>query len=65
MSENQPNLMLKYAIFGVTGCLVGVFISHNLGYNDGSMPAYLSGAAAGAIGGAIGGLIRKRKEKSS
>ncbi len=65
MTENSPNLMLKYALFGLVGCLVGVFISQYMGYNDGGMYTYLTGAAAGAVGGAIGGLMRKNKGKTS
>ena len=65
MPEKSPNLILKYAIFGLIACIAGVFISQYLGYNDGSMQSYLSGAAAGAVGGAIGGLIRQRMGKTS
>ncbi len=63
--ESSPNLMLKYAIFGLVGGLAGVFISQHLGYNDGSMQAYLTGAIACGVGAAVGGMIRQRKGKTS
>lgn len=65
MTEKTPNLMMKYAIYGVIGGLVGVYISHYLGYNDGDMQAYLSGAIVCAVGGGVGGLIRQKQGKTS
>ncbi len=58
-------MILKYAIFGFIGCLIGAFISQSLGYNDGSLQVYLSAGIAGCIGGAAGGYIRKKKDKTS
>ncbi len=65
MSDKTPNLMLKYAIFGFLACLVGAFISQQLGYNDGSLQAYLGAGIAGLVGGAVGGKIRQGKGKIS
>ena len=65
MSGKSPNLVLKYAIFGFLGCLVGIFISQQLGYNDGGLQAYLGAAIAGVVGGGMGGKIRQRKGKTS
>jgi len=65
MTGKSPNLMLKYAIIGFVGGLGGVFISQYMGYNDGSMQAYVTGAIVCAVGGAIGGMIRQRKGKTS
>jgi len=61
MSEKSHNLPLKYAVIGFFGCLIGVYISQTLGYNDGSLQAYMTGGVAGLIGGAVGGLARQRK----
>ena len=57
----KSNLMLKYAVFAFFGGLIGAFISHKLGYNDGSIQVYLMSALAASIGGSIGCLIRQRK----
>jgi len=65
MSESSPNLVLKYSILGFLACLVGAYISQQLGYNDGSLQAYLGYAIAGAVGGAVGGKIRQSKGKTS
>ena len=43
------------------GGIGGVFISRYLGYNDGSMQAYLTGAIDCCFGGAVGGMIYQRK----
>jgi len=64
-TEKSPNLVLKYAIYGTIACIVGAFISQQLGYNDGGIQAYLSAAIAGCVGGAVGGNIRKKKGKNS
>lgn len=58
-------MILKYAIFGIIGCLIGAYISQTLGYNDGSLQVYVSAAITGCIGGAIGGYIRNKKGKTS
>ena len=65
MSEKSPNLVLKYAAFGFLACLVGAFISQQLGYNDGGLQAYLGAAIAGVVGGGVGGKIRQRQSKTS
>ena len=58
-------MVLKYAIIGALACLIGAFISQSLGYNDGSLQAYLSAAIAGLVGGSVGGYLRKKKGKTS
>ena len=58
-------MILKYAIFGTIGCLIGAYISQRLGYNDGSLQVYVSAAIAGCIGGAVGGYIRNKKGKTN
>ena len=65
MPDKSPNLILKYAIFGFLACLVGAFISQQLGYNDGGIQAYLGAAIAGVVGGGVGGKIRQRRGKTN
>lgn len=61
MQKEKSNLMFKYAALAFCGGLIGAFISNQLGYNDGSLQAYLTAALAASIGGSMGGLILQRK----
>ncbi len=65
MPEKSTNLIMKYAVVGLFACLLGAFISQTLGYNDGSLQAYMLAGISGLIGGAVGGKLRQRKGKTS
>jgi len=58
-------MILKYAVLGTLACLIGAFISQTLGYNDGSLQAYIYAGIAGLVGGSVGVIYVKRKVKQA
>lgn len=55
---NPLGLVVKYAIIGVLGSILSIFIVSYLGMSIDM--SYTTAALAGLVGGAIGGFIRKK-----
>jgi len=60
---NKYGLPTKYAIIGVFGGIISVFLTNLIGISDSSLN-YVSTPIATGIGGAIGGWIRQRNCKN-
>jgi len=61
---NQFGLPVKYAILGVVGVVIGLFLADLFDFYT-RTASYLSMLIAGGVGGAIGGWIRQRQGKST
>ncbi len=60
---NKLGLPLKYAIIGLIGGVLVVFLSRTLGLGSALLQDYTTIPLASALGGAIGGWMRQRKGK--
>ena len=62
-SLNQFGLPVKYAIFGLVGGILGVYLVNTFGAGSTATINYIITPIASAVGGAIGGWFRQRKGK--